>query len=228
MTGASESRALPIRTGARSFLASPGIWMLIPVEVLFLGFLGSAIAMRSGNDATIPALLTIAATVPVLLELESLSRFPPWLHGFYLAFLLAGPFAGAQLGFYSVWDRWDKVIHTSSGVLVGFATVFALGVVGRRQRLALPPALLLAGILAAGGFVAAVWEIAEFSSDHLVGTRAQNGSLEDTMADIICGMAGATAVGIAMGIHLRGRRFRLIASLLRDRDFTLAIPGIGT
>ena len=224
MTRNLESGVLPVHTVARFFWASPGFWMMVPVETLFLGCLGSAAATHSWNRAVIPALLLGAVLVPVLLELGSKSRFPQWIHGYYLLFLLAGPFAGAQLGLYGIWERWDKVIHTSSGVLIGCATIFALGVISRRQKVGLPPALLVSGILTVGGFVAAVWEIIEFSSDHLVGTRAQNGSLEDTMTDIICGIAGATAMGIAMSIHLKARRIPLIESLLQDRDFTLTNP----
>ncbi|GAA4360840.1 hypothetical protein [Paeniglutamicibacter cryotolerans] len=207
--------------------------MLIPVEVLFVVVMGSTAVRQSWSAATIPALLLVAATVPVLVEPGATSRFPAWVHGFYLSFLLAGPFAGAQLGFYGRWERWerwerwDKVVHTSSGLLVGYATIFALGVISRRQNIGLPPVLLVGGILATGGFIAAMWEIAEFSSEHLLGTRAQNGNLEDTMTDIICGIAGATAVSIAMSLHLKGHRFPLIVSLLQERDFRFKLSRNG-
>ncbi|UNK46027.1 hypothetical protein [Arthrobacter sulfonylureivorans] len=216
--------ALPIRSGIRSFLAVPGMAMLIPVELLFLGFLGAAAVASAWSEALVPALLAVAALVPSSLERVIEARFPAWLHGCYLGFLLAGPFAGTRLGLYAFRPDWDKVIHVFSGVLVGCAITFALGTVGRRKHLDLPPFLMVAGVVASGGFVAAAWEIAEFTSDGLLGTHAQNASLQDTMTDIICGVLGAIAVAVAVGIHLRGHPVPPVSSLLRNRDFTVSVP----
>ena len=88
----------------------------------------------------------------------------------------------------------------------------------------LPPFLVVAGVVTTGGFVAAAWEIAEFSSDRILGTHAQNASLQDTMTDIICGILGAIAVAVAVGIHLRGHPVPPVSSLLRNRDFAASVP----
>ncbi|RAX45953.1 hypothetical protein DQ353_20805 [Arthrobacter sp. AQ5-05] len=122
------------------------------------------------------------------------------------------------------YSRLSIVENARSGLLVGFAVIFAFGVIGRRHLLVFPPFLLTAGILTTGGFIAAAWEITEYTSDHLLGTRAQNASLEDTMTDIIFGVAGATAVAITMSIHHRGHRLPLVDSLLRDRDLYSVAP----
>jgi hypothetical protein len=198
--------------------------MLIPVEVLFLSFLGAAAITNDWSEAVIPALLAVAALAPFSLELTIEARFPAWLHGCYLGFLLAGPFAGARLGLYAIWPHSDKVIHTFSGFLVGCAVTFALGTVSRRKHLDLPPFMMVAGVVTSGGFVAATWEIAEFTSDNFLGTHAQNASLQDTMTDIICGVLGAIAVAVAVGIHLRGHPVPPVSSLLRNRDFTSSAP----
>ncbi|TJY64151.1 hypothetical protein E4J89_18540 [Arthrobacter sp. CAU 1506] len=222
--GATGTVAGPFRSGLRSLLAVPGTVMLIPVEGLFLVFLGAAAMTNSWNEAVIPALLIGAALVPSRLELAVEARFPAWVHACYLGFLLAGPFAGARLRLYAFWPNWDKAVHLLSGVLVGCAVVFALGIVSRRKRLDLPPFLVVAGVVTAGGFVAAAWEIAEFSSDLLLGTHSQNASLPDTMTDIIWGLLGAIAVAVAAGIHLRGHTVAPVSSLLRNRDFVPAAP----
>lgn len=224
MTEDFNSKKMPTHAASRSFRGSPGIGILVSAEILLLGFVVAAAITRSWAEIVIPALLVVGALVPALLEIGFRAWFPVWMHGFYIGFLLAGPFAGGRLGFYGIWDPWDKVIHASSGLLVGFAVIFAFGVIGRRYLLAFPPFLLTAGILTTGGFIAAAWEIAEYSSDHLLGTLAQNASLEDTMTDIICGVAGATAVAITMSIHHKGHRLPLIDSLLRDRDFDSIAP----
>ena len=222
--GSASTAAVPLRSGVRWFLTVPETAMLVSVEALFLGFLGVAAVTNSWSETIIPALLLGAALVPLWLELAIEARFPAWLHGCYLGFLLAGPFAGTLLGLYAFWPHWDKTIHTISGALVACAVTFALGIVGRRQHLGLPPYLVVAGVVTAGGFVAAAWEIAEYTSDHLLGTRAQNAGLEDTMTDIICGVLAAIVVAVAVGIHYRGRPVPPISSLLRNRDFTASVP----
>lgn len=210
----------PHGAGFRSLLASPGAGLLIPTQLLLVGYVGASALDGSWSKAVIPALLVAAALVPPVLELAFATRLPRWLHGCYAGFLLAGPFAGGRLGLYGVWGHWDKAVHFFSGLLVGCTAILALGIVGRRKCLALPGFLFTAAALVCGGFVAAVWEIAEYTSDHLVGTHAQNASLEDTMTDIICGVIGAAIVAILAGVHHRGHQFPAVASLLRDRDFT--------
>lgn len=226
MTEEFSPEALSIRSAARSFRISPGIGMLVAAEILLLGFAAVAVITRSWPEIAIPALLSLAALLPALVEARFGAWFPAWMHGFYLGFLLAGPFAGGRLGFYTLWDPWDKVIHASSGLLVGFAVIFALGVIGRRYFIVFPPFLLAAGVLATGGFIAAAWEIAEYASDHLLGTRAQNASLENTMADIIFGVAGSAVAAVLMIAHHRGRRVAVVDSLLRSRDFASAAPDV--
>jgi hypothetical protein len=222
--GDSGRVAGPLRSGVRSFLAEPGTAMLVPVEMLFLGFLAAAAVTNAWSEAVVPALLAVAALVPSSVERAIEARFPAWLHVCYQGFLLVGPFAGTRLGLYAFRPDWDKVVHVISGLLVGCAITFALGTVGRRKHLDLPPFLVVAGVVAAGGFVAAAWEIAEFTSDGLLGTHAQNASLPDTMTDIICGVLGAIIVAIAVGIHLRGHPVPPVASLLRNRDFAPSGP----
>lgn len=225
MTEESNSEEMPIRSASPSFRASPGIGMLVSAEILLLGFVAVAAITRSWPEIAIPALLTVAALAPAVLETWCRAWLPAWMHGFYLAFLLAGPFAGGRLGFYAIWDPWDKVIHVSSGLLIGFAVIFTVGVIGRRHLLVFPPYLLTAGILTTGGFVAAAWEIAEYTSDRLLGTRAQAADLDGTMTDIMCGVAGSAVVAVMVSLHHRGHRFAVIDSLLRNRDFASAAPG---
>lgn len=224
MEGRTGPVALPFRWVVRSFLDAPGARMLVAVEVLFLVILAVSVVAQAWSEAVVPALLMGAALVPSAVELAIKARCPGWLHGCYFGFLLAGPFVGSLLGLYAFWTQWDKPVHTFSGALVGCAVTFALGVVGRRTGLALPPFLVVAGVVTSGGFVAAAWEIIEYTSDHFLGTRAQHAGLDDTMTDIICGVLGAIIVAVAVGIHHRGHPLTLITSLLRNRDFIPSAP----
>lgn len=224
MGGRAAAPALPFRSVLRSVLDAPATRMLVLVEVLFLGVLAAAGLAQAWSDAAVPAMLLGAALIPSAVELAFNSRCPTWLHGCYFVFLLAGPFVGTQMRLYAFWTLWDKPVHAFSGALVGWATVFALGVARRRTQLALPPFLMVAGVVSAGGFVAAVWEIAEFTSDHFLGTRAQNAGLEDTVTDMMCGILGVVAVAVLAGLHFRGRPSALIGSLVRSPDIIPPAP----
>jgi hypothetical protein len=224
LAGRTGPAALPFRPAVRSFLNAPGARMLAVAEVFFLGFLAVSAVTQAWSEAAVPAMLVGAALVPSAVELAINARCPTWLHGCYFGFLIAGPFAGSRLGLYAAWTQWDKPVHAFSGFLVGCAVTFALGVAGRRTGVALPPFLVVAGVVASGGFVAAAWEIAEYTSDHFLGTRAQHAGLDDTMTDIICGVLGAITVAVAVGIHHRGRPVTLITSLLRNQDFIPSAP----
>ncbi|WP_264795553.1 hypothetical protein [Arthrobacter mangrovi] len=216
--------ALPFRSVLRSVLDAPATRMLVVVEVFFLGVLAAAGLAQAWSDSAVPAMLIAAALIPSAVELAFNSRCPTWLHGCYFVFLLAGPFVGTQMRLYAFWTLWDKPVHAFSGALVGWATVFALGVACRRTQLALPPFLMVAGVVLAGGFIAAMWEIAEFTSDHFLGTRAQNAGLVDTVTDMMCGILGVAAVAVVAGLHFRGRPSVLIGSLVRSPDIIPPAP----
>lgn len=222
--GRAAAPALPFRSVIRSVLDAPATRMLVLVEVFFLGFLAVAALTQTWSDAGVPAMLIGAALIPSAVELAFNSRCPTWLHGCYFGFLLAGPFVGTQMGLYAFWTLWDKPVHAFSGALVVWATVFALGVACRRKQLALPPFLMVAGVVACGGFVAATWEIAEFISDRFLGTRAQNAGLVDTVTDMMCGILGGIAVAVVVGLYFRGRPSALISSLLRSHDIIPSVP----
>lgn len=215
---APPGRRPALRAAARSFPSVQSAAMLVAVEVLFLGYFAVSAVMRTWALAVIPGLLAFAALVPWWLEQAVEARLPTWLHATYLAFLLAGPFAGGRLGLYAIWPHWDKAIHTLSGFLVGSTVFLGLGVIRRRNNLPLPPYLVGAAVMATGGFVAATWEIAEYTSDRLLGTHAQNASLDDTMTDIICGLLGALIITGLAASHARWHPLPLVASLLRNRD----------
>lgn len=113
------------------------------------------------------------------------------LHAAYAVFIAAGPLAGSAMNLYSALPGWDKVVHFYSGILIGWAVLFALGRLGivDRERFPIVAFIVQCAVMAS----AAGWEICEFISDHLLGTRAQHDNL-DTMTDII----SATVGGIVM------------------------------
>jgi uncharacterized membrane protein YjdF len=109
-----------------------------------------------------------------------------------LAMLLANLF-----GLYGVIPYLDKIEHLLSGVILSFVGLLVLRKMIRTEQMSRFPSPI--GIWFATFFsvaMAGCWEIYEFSVDRLFGFNCQNGSLTDTMVDIICGTAGAACTAV--------------------------------
>ena len=63
---------------------------------------------------------------------------------------------------------------------------------------------------------AGAWEIWEFTTDSLFGLTAQNGSLTDTMWDIICGTSVGIVTAIPIYLHSKGKNIKIIDKIIED------------
>ncbi len=133
------------------------------------------------------ALLTVLAIV----ALDLLHKRHPWLTtGVYctaLAFILLSVFAGKSLQFYTRVPHWDKLLHFLSGILLYFIGVRLCIKFDSQANTVLQKYFGLLFAVAAAG----VWELYEFTGDLLFSLNAQNGSLSDTMTDILAGSLSA-------------------------------------
>lgn len=95
---------------------------------------------------------------------------------------------GKEFSFYEIIPFWDLLLHFLSGFItapIGKQVYTNLKGDVKKRRLMVIFALLFAISLATG------WEIYEFTIDSLLKTNSQNGSLSDTMWDIIAGSVSA-------------------------------------
>ncbi|MBQ4110103.1 MAG: hypothetical protein IJC74_04395 [Clostridia bacterium] len=110
--------------------------------------------------------------------------FTPYTFYASIVFILLSLLLGKAFHFYEIIPFWDLLLHFISGFItapIGKQAYFNLKGDVKNLRLMLTFTLLFAVTLAAG------WEIYEFAIDSLLNTNAQNGSLSDTMWDIIAG-----------------------------------------
>ncbi|TJY41273.1 hypothetical protein E5161_12625 [Cohnella pontilimi] len=140
-----------------------------------------------------------ALTMFVLLGIRLVARWTktamfPALRFSVLLFLFVTMFVAKQFGFYSVIPYLDKIEHLFSGVILSFVGLLMYRKMDQagqaavvNWRLAVWFSLFFAVAMAG------CWEIFEFTTDRLFGLNSQNGSLVDTMMDIICGTVGAAA-----------------------------------
>ena len=95
---------------------------------------------------------------------------------------------------YSFWPRADMPLHFLGGLSIAVFVSGAFRLLSREaadaSRAQLLELVLIVSLTAAA---AVFWEFGEFASDQLFGTGLQ-GSLMNTMWDMILGMAGALVV----------------------------------
>lgn len=125
------------------------------------------------------------------------TKLPPVLHLSVLIFITITMMLANLFGMYGVIPYLDKIEHLLSGVILFFIGQFMVMKMVKRKGLdSLPSNIIIWFSFFFAVAMAGVWEIYEFTVDHLFRLKSQNGSLTDTMLDIICGTIGAAVTSI--------------------------------
>ena len=133
-----------------------------------------------------------------------------------LVFIFLSMYLANVWNFYGI-PNYDKYLHLGSGVLlalIGYALFIYL--CGGKEHPEINPLtpVIFSVIFSIAG--AGIWEIWEFSTDTLFGLSAQNGSLIDTMVDIICGTVMGLITNIPIYLHSKGKRVKFIENILNE------------
>ncbi len=118
-------------------------------------------------------------------------RLPTEFEFIMVAFLYAAFFLGEIQNFYERFWWWDLFLHTVSGLILGFVGFLILYALYKQKRLTLSPWLFSVFSFSFALAIGGIWEIFEFGMDQLGGFNMQNGSLVDTMWDLIVDSIGA-------------------------------------
>jgi hypothetical protein len=112
------------------------------------------------------------------------------------------------LGTYRAFPSLDVPMHLLGGAAMAHFFRRSLQVPQSRVVVgALTAAAIGLFSMAATGTATVIWEFAEWSSDRLLGSHAQLG-LDDTLLDMLLGMAGGLAVLAARVARPAGGRVR--------------------
>lgn len=126
----------------------------------------------------------------------------PWpiLTGIGLALFLHS--MGLVTNLYNTTNWWDSITHFVSGITVAsLAAIALIMVIVFSEKTRVPvtwvPFLIFVSVLSMEG----VWEILEFSLDHVIGTGMQHG-LEDTMKDIVANSLSGIVAGLGFAYYM--------------------------
>jgi uncharacterized membrane protein YjdF len=126
-----------------------------------------------------------------------------------LAFIFVAMFLANEFGFYSIIPGLDKIEHLFSGVILTFIGLLVFKNINRRENITkVSPITITLFSLFFSIAMAGCWEIYEFTTDKIFGLKSQNGSLLDTMFDIICGTIGAVITSVYLHHKVRKKTFR--------------------
>lgn len=98
----------------------------------------------------------------------------------YVIFLWLAIFLGEVRDFYYVIPYWDTILHTFSGIMIGFIGFSVIDILNNDiDKLTLSPFFIALFAFCFAITVGVIWEFYEFTSDGLLGTNMQKFKLKD-------------------------------------------------
>ncbi|SDO85908.1 hypothetical protein SAMN04487897_12480 [Paenibacillus sp. yr247] len=173
--------------------------------------------MKGIQEKMLEAVLIVAVllSIRVVVKITKTRMFAA-LRFSVLLFILITMFMANEFGLYNVIPYLDKIEHLFSGVILCFVGLLIYKKASDRENTAVLSAKVAVWFsLFFSVAMAGVWEIYEFTMDRLFGLISQNGSLVDTMTDIICGTIGAVMTGIYLTFKAKRRKMPLMFHLLK-------------
>lgn len=111
---------------------------------------------------------------------------------------------GELEGYYSAFWWWDVILHTLTGVVVGFVGFLILLILFRNKNIIASPASIALFSFSLAAAIGGIWEIFEFGMDQIFGLNMQKSGLVDTMWDLIVNNAGALFASLVGYFYLKG------------------------
>lgn len=160
-----------------------------------------------------------AMILPSMLTKRFRLVIPDKIYYLYVLFLYAAIYLGEVRDFYYVIPYWDTILHSLSGLMMGFFGFSLVDILNNNnKRVTLSPFFIAFFSFAFAISVGVVWEIYEFSADQLFATnmqkyKLQDGTeligkeaLEDTMEDLIVDAASAFVASTIGYISLKYKK----------------------
>ncbi|KQC10387.1 MAG: hypothetical protein APR62_01920 [Smithella sp. SDB] len=139
-------------------------------------------------------------------------HIPDILESIIIIFIYAGIFLSVRFNLYDDVFWWDVVLHTASGVILGFIGFLLIYKLNSRHSMNISPLLVAAFVFTFSVTMDVIFEIYEFFMDIIFGTDMQSWDLpattielgksfqgiglRDTMSDLIFDTIGALSISI--------------------------------
>jgi hypothetical protein len=97
-----------------------------------------------------------------------------------IIFIISGTFLSVRFNLYYRFFWWDDLLHTLSGVIIGFIGFIMIYKINHKYSMDISPLLVAVFSFTFAVTLGVFWEILEFVSDVVLGTANQKWNLPDT------------------------------------------------
>lgn len=133
-----------------------------------------------------------------------------------ILFIIISMYLGNILNFYTYIPSYDKILHLSSGMIIGIIGIVIYAYFTKDELKKINPMFMVFFSIIFTIALAAGWEIWEFTTDRVFGLQSQLNSLVDTMTDIICGTVGGLIVLIPIYKFAKGKKNRFLEAIINE------------
>jgi uncharacterized membrane protein YccC len=159
-------------------------------------------------------LILILTYIPQAIERRYNIQIPIEFEFIIILFIYASLFLGEIRSYYTRYWWWDIILHTSSGLALGFIGFLILYILYAQQKIQAKPFWIALFAFCFALAIGSVWEIIEFIADQLLGTTMQKSGLIDTMWDLIVDAVGALITSFIGYFYIRGKHPPLFTRLI--------------
>lgn len=137
-------------------------------------------------------ILTLFLTfLPAIVERNLRITLPIEFEFIFVLFVYAANFMGEVHGYFTLHWWWDILLHSISGMNLGFIGFIILYLIYQRKQITSGPFLIVLFSFSFALAIGTLWEIYEFAMDSMFGFNMQKSGLKDTMWDLIVDAGGA-------------------------------------
>ncbi len=176
----------------------------------------SAVIMQKWSLLFISLLALIASLLPLFFQRRSKILIPVEFVFFLTLFIYLSIFLGSGLRYYDKVWWWDVMLHTFSGVMLGFVGFLIVHVLYVSKKVQMSPIFVALFTFCFALALGALWEIYEFGVDNFFKTNMQLASLSDTMLDLIDDCFGAILAAALGFIYVKKGRSPFFYHLTHD------------
>jgi hypothetical protein len=180
--------------------------MILVTWILQLSILAIGVALVILGETTWLAacLLSFLMTLlPSILKRSARVVLPVWMV-LWIVISLFLHTAGGALGFYDLIPNWDHLTHAaSSSLIAALGFVVAITVDLYVESIFFPRSFVAFFVLMFGMAMGVLWEIMEFTQDHIMHTKLQYGPTpDDTLLDLFFDGLAALVVSVFVYYYL--------------------------
>lgn len=162
----------------------------IILTIFFIGSLGYFLYTKDSMGISVSVFCLILAVVLYQVNKRLPKLLSDGLYSVFMWYACIASVLGSGYGFYDI-PHYDDFLHVTSGLLTVTAAYTFIKFFNTDEQISKMNIIFIAMFIFMFSMgIASLWEIGEFSMDHIMHTHTQIGGLTDTVMDMIDALVG--------------------------------------